>query len=226
MSGNQPPTAKNANRSLRPAVRSFAARVSVTLLHTIHAHPSAPLLRPYSGRTRSPQSLATRSYPFARSSSVYVVQVPYLRGLLRASRSGSIPLQGFSSAWPLSFFIVPSFVCICVLHTLAQATYSFSALFPIGSSPIGLHSPPSHGIAAVVQSLSPFACKPLLLARIVRIQYGLSNVPHRSLWRCVTPLFACAFQDFCSIFKELSHYCSRPAVANPFCPSSGGTCGM
>lgn len=73
---------------------------------------------------------SAHAYPLRNRSSVCVVQLPYHRGLLR-SRSGSIPLQGFSSGWPLSDYS-PLF---------AIATYSFSALFPIGSSPIRLHFP-------------------------------------------------------------------------------------
>lgn len=68
---------------------------------------------------------------------MYVVQVPYLRGLLRALRSGSIPLQGISSAWPLSFFIVPHLSgyvrCIPSLKLLIH----FPPFFPRALPPLG-----------------------------------------------------------------------------------------
>lgn len=77
-----------------------------------HAHPTTPQLY--------------------RCSSVCVVQVPYHRVGARYHSFNRTALQGFSSAWPLSVYS----------PLIRNATYSFSGLFRIGSTPIALHSLP------------------------------------------------------------------------------------
>lgn len=84
------------------------------------------------------------------------------------SRSGSIPLAGLSSARPLSIYS-PLF---------GQATYSFSGIFPMGSSPIGLHStPPTPGLVHVSRSysLKSFGYDPVF-KRAVRL-FGVPLLP-------------------------------------------------
>lgn len=70
-----------------------------------HAHPTTPQLY--------------------RCSSVCVVQVPYHRVGARYHSFNRTALQGFSSAWPLSVYS----------PLIRNATYSFSGLFRIGSTP-------------------------------------------------------------------------------------------
>lgn len=154
---------------------SDAVRFTSYPMNHTHAHPSSPRSRLNSVATIRSHRLSNSSahaYPLRNRSSVCVVQLPYLRGLLRSSiirtRSGSIPLLGFSSGWPLSVYS-PLFV---------QTTYSFSGIFPMGSPPIGLHStPPTPGLVRVSRSysLKSFGYDPVF-KRAVRL-FGVPLLP-------------------------------------------------
>lgn len=103
---------------------------------------------------------SAHAYPLRNRSSVCVVQLPYHRGLLRL-RSGSIPLQGFSSGWPLSIFPVPYHV-----NYLFIFGHFSHRLFPYWAT----HMPPTLGLVCVGRSysLKPLGCNPAF-KRAVRL---------------------------------------------------------
>ena len=105
-------------------------------------------------RVCRPGSLSSGSPPLVRSSQ---------------TSSGSIPLQGFSSAWPLSIIYSP--LVRRHLCRPRKLLIHFPPFFPWALPPLGYIVRPPH-------SSPSFASKPLLLSAPVRIRIHLSNVPH------------------------------------------------
>lgn len=156
--------------SLHATGHSDAVRFTSYPMNPTHAHAvltSIPhLFRLHYRSPHSPTS-AVVSVRVHRSS-VCVVQLPYPRVGARCHSFNRTALQGFSSGWPLSVYS-PLFT---------QTTYSFSGIFPMGSSPIRLHStPPTLGLVHVSRSysLKSFGYDPVF-KRAVRL-FGVPLLP-------------------------------------------------